>query len=99
MSISSTGLYGDSYLLEDVETLKSNLTILTTDHLSTKTEHDERLDLLEISDVSNITRIGNLEISDASNIIRIGDLETDVSSNTTRIDALEVSDLSNIKKL
>ncbi len=47
-TINSTGLYGDSYLFEDVEQLKIDVTTLTTDHLSTKTEHDGRLDLLEI---------------------------------------------------
>jgi hypothetical protein len=53
MSISSTGLYGDSYLFEDVEQLKIDVTTLTTDHLNTKTEHDGRLDLLEIDNISS----------------------------------------------
>jgi hypothetical protein len=47
MSISSTGIYGSSYLYEDVEELKTNLTTLTTSHLSTVTNHDGRLDILE----------------------------------------------------
>ncbi len=55
MSISSTGLYGDSYLFKDVEQLKIDVTTLTTDQLTTKTEHDGRLDLLEIDNASSKT--------------------------------------------
>ena len=68
MSISSTGIYGTnstivtSDLYEDVEQLKSNLTILTTSHLSVTSNHDGRLDTLESDNTSNIIRIGDLEI-------------------------------------
>jgi hypothetical protein len=105
MSISSTGIYGvnttivTSDLYEDIEQLKSNLTTLTTSHLSVATNHDGRLDTLEIDVSSNITRIGVLEIDVSSNITRIGDLEIDVSSNITRIDTLEDDNTSNIGRI
>ena len=59
MSINTTGLYGTSTtivtsdLYEDVEQLKTNLTTLTTSHLSVATEHDGRLDVLETDNTSN----------------------------------------------
>ena len=102
MTITSTGIYGTastivtSDLYEDVEQLKTNLTTLTTSHLSVTSDHDGRLDTLEIDVSSNITRIGDLEIDVSSNITWIGDLEIDVSSNITRIDALELDNTSNI---
>jgi phosphate uptake regulator len=102
MTITSTGIYGTastivtSDLYEDVEQLKTNLTTLTTSHLSVATNHDGRLDTLESDNASNITRIGDLEIDVSSNTTRIGDLEIDVSSNITRIDALELDNTSNI---
>ena len=90
MSISSTGLYGDSYLFEDVEQLKIDVTTLTTDHLTTKTEHDERLDLLEIDNTSSKTNIATLKTDVSSNITRIVTLETDNTSNIERLDTLEL---------
>ena len=99
MSISSTGLYGDSYLFEDVEQLKIDVTTLTTDHLTTKTDHDGRLDLLEIDNTSSKSNIVTLETDNTSNIIRIGDLETDVSSNIARIVTLETDNADNIERL
>jgi phosphate uptake regulator len=105
MSISSTGIYGvnstivTSDLYEDVEQLKTNLTTLTTSHLSVATNHDGRLDTLESDNTSNITRIGDLEIDVSSNITRISDLEIDVSSNITRIGDLEIDVSSNITRI
>jgi hypothetical protein len=105
MSITSTGIYGvnstivTSDLYEDVELLKTNLTTLTTSHLSTATNHDGRLDVLETDNTSNISRIGDLEIDVSSNISRIGDLEIDVSSNITRIGHLEIDVSSNITRI
>ena len=49
-TINSTGLYGSSYLLEDVETLKT-----------LSTEHDTRIDILESDDVSSKSRLVVLE--------------------------------------
>ena len=94
MSINTTGLYGTSTtivtsdLYEDVEQLKTNLTTLTTSHLSVATNHDGRLDVLEVDNTSN-------KINITSNTTRIGDLETDVSSNTSRIVELETDVTSN----
>ena len=98
MTITSTGIYGTSStiitsdLYEDVEQLKPNVTTLTASHLSVATNHDGRLDILEVDNTSNkinitsnTTRISDLETDVTSNTTRIGDLETDVSSNTTRI--------------
>ena len=99
MSISSTGLYGDSYLFEDVEQLKIDVTTLTTDHLTTKTEHDGRLDLLEISDASNIPRIVELETDVSSNTTRIVTLETDNTSNINKLDTLELDNTDNKLRL
>ena len=42
ISISSTGLYGSFYLLEDVDQLKIDVTVTTL-----ITEHDTRIDTLE----------------------------------------------------
>jgi hypothetical protein len=67
MSISSTGIYGSSYLYEDVEELKTNLTTLTTSHLSTATNHDGRLDILETDNTSNKERLSGLEDDNTSN--------------------------------
>ena len=105
MSITSTGIYGvnstivTSDLYEDVDQLKTNLTTLTTSHLSVATNHDGRLDTLESDNTSNITRIGDLEIDVSSNITRISDLEIDVSSNITRIGDLETDVSSNKARL
>ena len=67
MSISSTGVYdNNSYLFEDVEPLKIDVTTLTTDNLSTKTEHDRLLDLLEIDNTSSKSNIGTLETDKTS---------------------------------
>jgi hypothetical protein len=98
MSISSTGIYGvnstivTSDLYEDVEQLKTNLTTLTTSHLSVASNHDGRLDILEGDNTSNITRIGDLEIDVSSN-------KSNITSNTTRIDTLEDDNTSNIERL
>ena len=88
MTITSTGIYGTSStivtsdLYEDVEQLKTNVTTLTTAHLSTASEHDGRLDILETDNTSS-------KINITSNTARIVELETDVSSNTVRIVELE----------
>ena len=112
MSISSTGIYGvnstivTSDLYEDVEQLKTNLTTLTTSHLSVATNHDGRLDTLESDNTSNITRIGILETDNTTNKSNITTLTTDnttnksnITSNTTRIDTLEDDNTSNIERL
>jgi hypothetical protein len=105
MTITSTGIYGTastivtSDLYEDVEQLKTNLTTLTTSHLSVTSNHDGRLDTLESDDTSNITRIGDLEIDVSSNITRIVTLETDNTSNITRIVTLETDNADNIERL
>ena len=64
--IKSTGLYGDSYLFEDVETLKT-----------LSTEHDTRLDILEADDTSSKSRLGLLETDNTSSKSRISFLETE----------------------
>jgi hypothetical protein len=99
MSISSTGLYGDSYLFEDVEQSKIDATTLTTDHLTTKTEHDGRLDLLEIDNTSSKTNIATLETDVSSNITRIVTLETDNADNIERLDNLELDNADNKLRL
>jgi hypothetical protein len=99
MSISSTGIYGSSYLLEDVEQLKIDVTTLTTDHLTTKTEHDGRLDLLEIDNTSSKSNIATLETDNTSNITRIVTLETDNTSNINRLDTLELDNTDNKLRL
>ena len=106
MSISSTGIYGSSYLFEDVEQLKIDVTSLTGSHLSVATEHDGRLDILETDNTSNkinissnTTRIVELETDVSSNTTRIVELETDVTSNTTRIVELESDVTSNITRI
>ena len=106
MSISSTGIYGSSYLSEDVEQLKIDVTSLTGSHLSVATEHDGRLDILETDNTSNkinissnTTRIVELEVSDASNKDRLVNLEIDNGSNKDRLGDLEVSNTSHIERL
>ena len=99
MSISSTGIYGSSYLFEDVDQLKIDVTSLTGSHLSVTTEHDGRLDILETDVTSNTTRIVELETDVSSNTARIVELETDVSSNTARIVELESDNTNNIDRL
>ena len=105
MSISSTGIYGvnttivTSDLYEDIEQLKSNLTTLTTSHLSVATNHDGRLDILETDNTSNITRIGDLEVDVSSNTTRIDTLEDDNTSNIERLDTLELDNTDNKARL
>ena len=105
MSISSTVIYGanstiiTSDLYEDLEKLKTDVTILTTSHLSVATNHDGRLDVLEVSDASNITRIVELETDVSSNTIRIVTLETDNTSNINRLDTLELDNTDNKLRL
>jgi hypothetical protein len=94
MSITSTGIYGvnstivTSDLYEDIEQLKTNVATLTTSHLSTATNHDGRLDVLETDNTSNKERLDQLEESDTSNISRIGILEADNIDNKERLDDL-----------
>ncbi len=112
MTITSTGIYGSSStiitsdLYEDVEQLKPNVTTLTASHLSVATNHDGRLDILEVDNTSNkinitsnTTRIGDLETDVTSNTTRIGDLETDVTGNKTRIGDLETDVSSNTTRI
>jgi len=79
--IKSTGLYGDSYLFEDVESLKTSIT-----------EHDTRIDILESDDASSKSRLEVLEGDNITNKTNITTLTTDndtnkidITSNTTRI--------------
>ncbi len=83
--INSTGLYGDSYLFEDVETLKTSITehdshidILESDN--TSNEHDTRIDILEVDNTSSKSRLGILETDNTSSKSRLGLLETDNTS-------------------
>jgi hypothetical protein len=98
MSISSTGIYGvnstivTSDLYEDVETLKSNLTTLTTSHLSVASNHDGRLDILEGDNTTNQSNIATLTTDNTTN-------KSNIASNTTRIDTLEDDNTSNIERL
>ena len=94
-TINSTGLYGSSYLFEDVETLKT-----------LSTEHDTRIDILETDDTSSKSRLVVLEGDNTLNKNNISTLEDDnttnksnIASNTTRIDALEDDNTSNITRL
>ena len=82
--INSTGLYGDSYLFEDVQHLKT-----------LSAEHDTLLDILEPENTtnktnisSNISRISTLESDNTTN-------KTNISSNTSRISTLESDDTTN----
>jgi hypothetical protein len=112
MSISSTGIYGvnstivTSDLYEDVEQLKTNLTTLTTSHLSVSSNHDGRLDILEGDNTSNKERLDDLETDNTTNKSNITTLTTDnttnksnIGSNTTRIDTLEDDNTSNIERI
>ena len=105
--ITSTGLYGDSYLFEDVETLKTSITehdsridILESD--DTSTEHDTRIDILEVDNTSSKSRLGLLETDNTSSKSRLGLLETDnttnktnITGNTSRITTLEGDNTTN----
>jgi hypothetical protein len=96
--IKSTGLYGDAYLFEDVETLK----ILST-------EHDTRIDILEPDNTSSKSRLGLLETDNTTNKTNITDntssistLEgdnttnkTNITGNTSRITTLEGDNTTN----
>ena len=112
MTITSTGIYGTSStiitsdLYEDVEQLKPNVTTLTASHLSVATNHDGRLDILEVDNTSNkinitcnTTRIGDLETDVTSNTVRIVELETDNTSNKDRLGDLETDNTSNKDRL
>jgi len=65
MTKTSTGIYGTSStivtsdLYEHVEQLKTNLTTLTTSHLSVATNHDGRLDILEDDNTSSKINISS----------------------------------------
>ena len=112
MSISSTGLYGsativNSDLFTDVETLKEQVTTLSTTYLQTTEEHrtdisqnraDISSNLSKINDISNnIIVFIETNISDLSNnrIVAIEQDITDISNN--RIVAIEqdITDISN----
>ena len=82
--IKSTGLYGDAYLFEDVETLK----ILST-------EHDTRIDILESDDVNSKSRLEVLEGDNTTSKSRISTLETDNTSSKSRISTLESDNTTN----
>jgi hypothetical protein len=84
MSITSTGLYGASTLVntdlfDDVEKLKVDVTNLTTntsqnaydiDQLeSTATAHDGRLDTLETDNTSNKSQLNTLNLSERTQIV------------------------------
>ena len=100
--ITSTGLYGDSYLFEDVETLKTSITehdsridILESDN--TSNEQDTRIDILEVDNTSSKSRLGLLETDNTSSKSRLGLLETDntlnktnISTHTTQIESLQL---------
>ena len=88
--IKSTGLYGDAYLFEDVETLKT-----------LSTEYDNRLDLLEPDNTSSKSRLAVLEGDNTTNKSNIATLTTDnttnktnISSHTTQIASLQLYDTS-----
>ena len=99
MSISSTGLYGsativNSDLFTDVETLKEQVTTLSTTYLQTTEDHrtdisqnrqDISLNLSKINDISN-NRIVAIEqdIEDISTN-KIPNLILDISENTSDI--------------
>ena len=83
--INSTGLYGNSYLFEDVEQLKIDVTTLTTDHLSVVTNHDGRLDVLEGDDTTNKSNIVTLTTDNTTNKSNIATLTTDNTTNKTNI--------------
>jgi len=76
MNSSSTIVTSDLY--EDVEQLKTNVTTLTSSHLSTATEHDAPR-YSEIYNSRNKVKISDLQRDFSSNTTRIGDLESDVS--------------------
>ena len=94
MSITSTGIYGvnstivTSDLYEDIEQLKTNVATLTTSHLSTATNHDGRLDVLETDNTSNKVRLSGLEDDNTSNKGRLSILEADNIENKERLDDL-----------
>jgi hypothetical protein len=94
MSISSTGIYGvnstivTSDLYEDVEQLKTNLTTLTTSHLSVASNHDGRLDILETDNTTNKSNITTLTTDNTTN-------KTNITGNTSRISTLETDNTTN----
>ena len=67
--IKSTGLYGDAYLFEDVEQLKTD-----------NTSSISRLGVLETDNTSSKSRLGILETDNTTNKSNIATLTTD---NTT----------------
>jgi hypothetical protein len=105
MSISSTGLYGSATIVntdifDDVQTLKEQVTTLSTSYLTTTNEH--RIDILDISqntsDISQNTSDisqNRLDISqNALDITLTKDDITDVSSNKAFIRHLQSLDYS-----
>ena len=96
-TIKATGLYGDAYLFEDVETLKT-----------LSTEYDNRLDILEPDNTTNksnisshTTQIATLTTDNTSSKSRLGVLESDnttnksnISTHTTQIASLQLYDTS-----
>ena len=84
MSTSSTGLYGsativNSDLFNDVETLKEQVTTLSTSYLDTTREHREDISKNRLDISSNLNKINNItDLSDN----RIKDIEEYVCTHT-----------------
>ena len=104
MSITSTGLYGASTivntdLFDDVEKLKTDVTNLTTsvsqnisdiDQLQTTTDdHETRIDTLESDNTTNKSNIQTLQTTTDDHETRIDTLESDNTNNQSRLDTLE----------
>ena len=90
MSISSTGLYGsativNSDLFNDVESLKEQVTTLSTSYLDTTREHREDISQNRQDISQNLSKITDLKVED--NI-------TDLSDNRTKDIEDNITDLS-----
>ena len=82
--INSTGLYGSSYLFDDVETLKTSIT-----------EHDTRIDTLESDDANSKSRLEVLEGDNTLNKSNISTLEGDNITNKSNITTLTTDNTTN----